>query len=68
MTVRHGLRDQRAAHEGWEICGDASDRREAVKLALELKPNTDDRLSTASTRRKIHSSPYSSNSADSLFL
>jgi DNA-binding NarL/FixJ family response regulator len=38
-VVRRGLRDQLASHEGWEVCGEARDGREAVKLALELKPD-----------------------------
>ena len=39
-VVRRGLRDQLASREGWEVCGEARDgREEAVKLALELKPD-----------------------------
>src|SRR5438874_645491 len=38
-VVRRGLRDQLVSHEGWEVCGEARDGREAVKLALELKPD-----------------------------
>jgi len=38
-VVRRGLRDQLASHEDWEVCGEARDGREAVKLALELKPD-----------------------------
>ncbi len=38
-VVRRGLRDQLSKHEGWEICGEASDGREAVKLALKLEPD-----------------------------
>src|SRR5258707_10660086 len=38
-VVRRGLRDQLASHEGWEVCGEARDGREAVKLALALKPD-----------------------------
>src|SRR5258705_10586712 len=38
-VVRRGLRDQLASHEGWDVCGEAKDGREAVKLALELKPD-----------------------------
>ena len=38
-VVRRGLRDQLSKHEGWEICGEASDGREAVRLALKLAPD-----------------------------
>ena len=38
-VVRRGLRDQLASHAGWEVIGDARDGREAVKLALDLKPD-----------------------------
>jgi DNA-binding NarL/FixJ family response regulator len=37
-VVRKGLRVMLDAHAGWEVCGEASNGREAVKLALELKP------------------------------
>lgn len=37
--VRRGLRDQLNNQSGWEVCGEASDGREAVKLALSLKPD-----------------------------
>ena len=38
-VVRRGLREQLGAHDGWEICGEARDGREAVKLALKLAPD-----------------------------
>jgi len=38
-VVRRGLRDQLSQHEGWVICGEASNGREAVKMALELTPD-----------------------------
>jgi len=38
-VVRRGLRDQLNQHEGWEVCGEASNGREAVNLALKLKPD-----------------------------
>jgi len=38
-VVRRGLRDQLSAHEGWEICGEAADGRQAVKLAMKLSPD-----------------------------
>lgn len=38
-VVRRGLREQLSAHQGWEICGEASNGREAVKLARDLTPD-----------------------------
>ncbi len=38
-VVRRGLREQLGDHDGWEICGEACDGREAVKLALKLAPD-----------------------------
>jgi len=37
--VRRGLRDVLNAQPNWEVCGEASNGREAVKLALQLKPD-----------------------------
>src|ERR1700752_3525658 len=37
--VNRGIRDQLSCPEGWEVCGEASDGREAVKLALKLEPD-----------------------------
>ena len=37
--VRRGLRDQLTAREGWEVCGEATNGREAVAMALKLKPD-----------------------------
>lgn len=37
--VRRGLAALLQRHEGWEICGEASDGREAVEKAKELKPD-----------------------------
>jgi DNA-binding NarL/FixJ family response regulator len=37
--VRAGLVSLLKGHEGWEICGQASNGREAVALATELKPD-----------------------------
>ncbi len=37
--VRRGLRSVLEAHEGWEVCGEASDGREAVELATKLQPD-----------------------------
>lgn len=38
-VVRRGLRDQLSQHEGWEVCGEAGNGREAVNLALKLAPD-----------------------------
>src|ERR1041385_8305509 len=37
--VRRGLRALLEKHEGWEVCGEASDGRETVEKALQLKPD-----------------------------
>ncbi|HET6861804.1 MAG TPA: response regulator transcription factor [Pyrinomonadaceae bacterium] len=37
--VRRGLRDQLTSREGWEVCGEATNGREAVAMALKLKPD-----------------------------
>jgi DNA-binding NarL/FixJ family response regulator len=37
--VRRGLIALLQAHEGWEICGEATDGREAVEKAKQLKPD-----------------------------
>jgi len=37
--VRRGLCTLLQTHEGWEICGEAKDGREAVEMAKQLKPN-----------------------------
>jgi DNA-binding NarL/FixJ family response regulator len=38
-VVRRGLCALLQSHEGWEICGDAKDGREAVEMAKQLKPD-----------------------------
>jgi DNA-binding NarL/FixJ family response regulator len=38
-VVRRGLREQLNNHDGWEVCGEASNGREAVRLALKLSPD-----------------------------
>jgi len=38
-VVRKGLRAVLEAREGWSVCGEANNGREAVKLAAELKPD-----------------------------
>jgi len=37
--VRRGLRNMLEEHEGWHVCGEASNGREAVELADKLMPN-----------------------------
>ena len=37
--VRRGLRALLERHEGWEVCGEASDGREAIEKALQLNPD-----------------------------
>jgi DNA-binding NarL/FixJ family response regulator len=38
-VVRRGLCNLLQAHEGWEICGEAKDGRQAVEMANQLKPD-----------------------------
>ena len=38
-VVRRGLREHLGGHEGWEICGEASDGRDAVRMARTLVPD-----------------------------
>jgi DNA-binding NarL/FixJ family response regulator len=38
-VVRRGMRLMLDEHEGWKVCGEAANGREAVRLALELKPD-----------------------------
>ena len=38
-VVRKGLRRTLEEEPDWQVCGEASDGREAVRLALELKPD-----------------------------
>src|SRR5256884_3610988 len=37
--VRRGLCALLQRHEGWEVCGEASDGREALEMAKQLKPD-----------------------------
>ncbi|HEY7034394.1 MAG TPA: response regulator transcription factor [Thermomicrobiales bacterium] len=37
--VRRGLRDLVEVHEGWQVCGEARNGREAVALAADLTPD-----------------------------
>jgi DNA-binding NarL/FixJ family response regulator len=37
-VVRKGLRTMLEAQEGWHVCGEAANGREAVRLAAELRP------------------------------
>jgi DNA-binding NarL/FixJ family response regulator len=38
-VVRKGLRGTLEEYDGWQVCGEASDGRQAVELALKLKPD-----------------------------
>src|SRR5262245_56846561 len=38
-VVRKGLRGTLEDYDGWQVCGEACDGRQAVELALELKPD-----------------------------
>jgi DNA-binding NarL/FixJ family response regulator len=38
-VARKGVRSLLEEHNGWEVCGEAKDGREAVELANELKPD-----------------------------
>ncbi|MBZ5664425.1 MAG: response regulator transcription factor [Acidobacteriia bacterium] len=38
-VIRRGLASLLLAHDGWEICGEAKDGREAVAMARQLKPD-----------------------------
>jgi DNA-binding NarL/FixJ family response regulator len=38
-VARAGIRSLLQGHAGWEVCGEASDGREAVALASQLKPD-----------------------------
>src|ERR1039457_1046752 len=38
-VVRRGLCTLIQAHEGWEICGEANDGRQALEMAKQLKPD-----------------------------
>src|ERR1700685_2911326 len=38
-VVRRGLSTLLQTHEGWDICGEAKDGREAVEMAKQLKPD-----------------------------
>src|SRR5580698_3610127 len=38
-VVRRGLCTLLQAHDGWEICGEAKDGREAVEMAKQLRPD-----------------------------
>lgn len=37
-VMRRGLRGLLETHENWQVCGEAGNGRQAVKLAIELKP------------------------------
>lgn len=37
-TMRRGLRGLLETHEGWQVCGEAGDGRQAVEMAVKLEP------------------------------
>ena len=37
--VRHGIRALLDNHAGWEVCGEATDGRQAIEKAIELRPD-----------------------------
>src|ERR1700739_4876194 len=37
--VRHGIRALLDNHAGWEVCGEATDGRQALEKAVELRPD-----------------------------
>ena len=37
-VVRRGLRDLLTQHEGWQVCGEATTGRQAVEMAVNLRP------------------------------
>ena len=39
MMIRRGLRKLLETHDGWEVCGEASDGREAIQKTRELDPD-----------------------------
>lgn len=39
QSIREGMGKLIAAHEGWEICGEAKDGQEAIQKTLELLPD-----------------------------
>ena len=39
-VMRRGLRDLLLEHQGWEVCGEARNGRDALDLAVQLHPDT----------------------------
>jgi DNA-binding NarL/FixJ family response regulator len=39
VVVRHGIKALLQHHEGWQVCGEATDGRQAVQMAKQLKPD-----------------------------
>src|SRR5215467_2061820 len=38
-VARRGIRALLESHQGWEVCGEAKDGREAIELAHKMKPD-----------------------------
>ena len=69
-VVRKGLRGTLEEYADWQVCGEASDGCQAVKLALELKPDIAvldigmPELDGIEATRQIQKSPAANRSVD----